>query len=298
MKLLRMFGIVLIVLFGVNLLIAAVAGTGWGINFRREPEPLLPIPESFSCPYCDIEFDSYEELYQHILDEHPQVQPQPPSAENLLTNPSVEDNANGDGMPDGWRSGFYEDVPHKFTWSNYTKRSGEKSLLIRIWRNDSAIGWHSAHWRQFFYFDDANCPLQRGKTYAFRCWFRMGGMDVVWLSAGFWNSTGNWITDGSVKIGLHHWEWSKSPLLIFTVPESAKYGAFGIVMHVGLISEGRDNGYCYADDFEMYEVSGLPALSVFDVTAGNLTINVLWFIVIGAAVAMIVYPSKEVKEVG
>jgi hypothetical protein len=282
----KLLGLSLIIFFILNLIIALVFGQAIGM---QRIDSAHSTPQEFICPYDSLRFSSYDSLYAHLLT-HQIVTPLGP---NLLFNPSVEDDTDDDGQPDYWIENNYTEITTIFSWTSEANHTGTYGLSLAIQHNPDAESWKSAQWRQFFYFDEPNCPIQVGKSYKFRCWMRVGYLNTAYLWVGFWTSE-EWLS--GQEVGVNRWSEGTTQWLTFTVPTDAKSMAIGVLVYNKDASADVviNSNYVDADDFELYETAPSMPLGILVGITGTseIDMNFIWIAVLAIAVVLLVVPRK------
>ena len=171
---------------------------------------------------------------------------------NLLRNPSVEDDDDGDGEPDYWYLKEADIPTDQHVWST-DAHTGNRSLEIHITRNDTLSQTAFTGWRQQFDLDyPANksgyAPFERGKSYKFRGWGKTEGAELR-IVAVVWDS--NYSALLAEGTGVSSPSWTQSQWANFTVPAEARFVAIGAVIMQKNIEPGFSTAWARADDFEL-----------------------------------------------
>ena len=172
---------------------------------------------------------------------------------NLLRNPSVENDNDGDGEPDYWYLKEADIPTDQHVWSTdaYT---GNRSLEIHITRNDTLSQAAFTGWRQKFDLEyptnhSGYAPLERGKSYKLRAWGKTDGAElrivVIILDS-------NYTLLASEGTGVNSTTWTQSSWANFTVPAEARFVAIGAVIMQKYIAPGFSTAWARADDFELF----------------------------------------------
>jgi peroxiredoxin len=163
---------------------------------------------------------------------------------NLLLNPSVETDENGNSLPDHWERGSDNDVVAIHTWLDvgYT---GSHSLRVSVAYNASAAGGNAAGWYQSLGYDYS--PLNVGARYLFRLRYQSSVKCTIY--AGFWDNSGKWI-GGQFLECAKATGWTSSQWLEFTVPTGSHTEAVGFLVRNSDAAQ-ESNAYAIADDFEL-----------------------------------------------
>jgi len=175
-------------------------------------------------------------------------------SEDLIPNRSVEEDSDGNGIPDFWQKDKASGVG-SCVWC-LTAHTGERSLEVTIQPNPTEYQWKVNQWRQFYFLDSASCPYERGGTYKLRAWYQTENA-TMWIYAGMWDASG-WIQSAFKYVAVRSATpstWEQSDWITFTVPVNAEYIAVGMAIRLGEIDAGVSEALGRADDFEVQEVT-------------------------------------------
>lgn len=95
------------------------------------------------------------------------------SAVNLLRNPSFEEDADGNGLPDGWKAEWqWVASPNRVVLDDQVKHGGARSLRVDLVDPAAPPTWGGRLYQ--------DVPVVGGATYRFHGWIKLS----KWLSAG------------------------------------------------------------------------------------------------------------------
>lgn len=171
---------------------------------------------------------------------------------NLLRNPSVEDDDDGDGEPDYWYLKEADIPTDQHIWST-DAHTGNRSLEIHITRNDTLSQTAFTGWRQKFDLEQPTnksgyAPIERGKSYKLRGWGKTEGAELR-IVVVIWDSNHTALVSAGSRVNST--TWTESQWANFTVPAEARYVAIGAVIMQKNIAPGFTTAWARADDFEL-----------------------------------------------
>jgi hypothetical protein len=225
---------------GTDLTITATPATGWGFkNLTRN-----------GVPQTDLTVKGLGAT-ENLVVTFEQV-----SQDNLIQNPSVEEDSNHDGIPDGWllQKMWGQGITGDLIWDT-DAHSGSRSLRANEQQNQSAEQWHYLAWMMEI---DLNSPsyisLTRGNNYTLRCWYKTlnGAARIrVRMFDNNWMFLGESIGSGP----LNSTAWTQTPWITFTVPQQARWFQIEFAIPLSDINSGATQASIWADDFEIYKTS-------------------------------------------
>ncbi|MFN3421858.1 MAG: hypothetical protein ACK40X_09070, partial [Armatimonadota bacterium] len=165
--------------------------------------------------------------------------------ENLVRNPSFEEDADGDGFPDGWN------LPRELChWDDVEKRNGKRSL--RFTNTDPKV----------YRLITQVVPCRPKRTYYFAVWVKgrdIDGKDQWDQGAGIcieWHDAqGNWLGGKYPECPEGTFDWQKVEG-IATIPENAAQ------VSIALYLRRTNTGTAWFEDVEVREILPAP-LQVF-----------------------------------
>lgn len=164
---------------------------------------------------------------------------------NYADNPSIEEDGNRDGEPDGWQGSAHQS-PAKLAWDKAVAHSGKASLRIsdslgsggRTWQENSGR-WSTATRR----------PVIAGEKYTLGLWIRTQGVTGQAHACMSFSSDGKWLAEASTPriSGTNDWKF-------VTVTATAPAGATTAVVFCALSSS---KGTAWFDDISMVRGTGV-----------------------------------------
>lgn len=166
---------------------------------------------------------------------------------SLVENPSAEEDANRDGLPDGWHGDAFKS-PARLLWDHAVAHSGRHSLRISDSFNPAGRTWQETTGRWIL---AAKKPVTAGQTYSLEAWIRTEGVTGRADARIAWFSDGKWLSESvtpSVQ-GTHPWQR-------IAVTARAPATAVGAIVYLGL---SQSKGTVWFDDVVMVAGPRLPA---------------------------------------
>lgn len=166
---------------------------------------------------------------------------------NVVENPSAEEDANRDGLPDGWHGEAFKS-PARLLWDAKVAHSGTHSLSISDSLNLTGESWNETTGR---WISASKTPVTAGETYALEAWIKtenVTGQADVRIA---WFSEKNWLAESiapRVK-GTHDWQR-------VAVAAQAPPTAVAAMVYLGL---SQSKGTAWFDDVVMIAGRRLPA---------------------------------------
>lgn len=165
---------------------------------------------------------------------------------NLADNPSVEDDANHDQLPDAWRASAY-DSPAILDWNDGVAHSGRRSLRIRDTKHPTGTSWreNTGRWTSAKRFS-----VIPGATYTLEAWIKT--QDVTGRAAvqiAWWNQN-KWLAESTSTAISGTRDWQR-----VTVTAKAPSEADAAMIYLGL---SNSQGTAWYDDINMIQGSELP----------------------------------------
>jgi hypothetical protein len=165
---------------------------------------------------------------------------------NFADNPSVEDDANRDRLPDAWQMSAYRS-PAKLDWDDRVAHSGKHSLRIRDSKHTSGKDWDENTGR---WVSATKRPVTPGTTYTLEAWVKTKGVTGrAAVQIAWWNE-GKWLAESSSQPVTGTSDWQR-----VTLTAKAPAEANSAVIYLGL---GNSQGTAWFDDINMIEGDRLP----------------------------------------
>jgi len=165
---------------------------------------------------------------------------------SFVANPSVEEDANRDGSPDGWHGDAFNS-PARLLWDATVAHSGGHSLRIGDSLNPAGREWNETTGRWIL---AARKPVTAGETYTLESWIKTDAVTGQADARIAWFSDKNWLAENvtpRVK-GSHDWRR-------VTVTAQAPAGAVSAMVYLGLT---QSKGTAWFDDVVMVAGRRLP----------------------------------------
>lgn len=165
---------------------------------------------------------------------------------NLAHNPSVEDDANHDQLPDAWQASAYDSLA-KLEWDDGVARSGRHSLRIRDTKHPTGTSWKENTGR---WISAKRFSVTPGATYTLEAWIKtqdVTGRAVVQIA--WWNQN-KWLAESTSTAVSGTCDWQR-----VTVTAKAPPEADTAMIYLGL---ANSQGTAWYDDINMIEGNDLP----------------------------------------
>jgi len=162
--------------------------------------------------------------------------------DNLVENPSFEEDRDRDTLPDGWRPSAF-DSPAKLAWDDSTARTGSRSFRI----SDSFNPEGDRDWkRSTGRWSSARRPIKPGTEYTLEVWAKTEAVTGTAYAMLGWNRDSTWLSEDVAKCDGGSGDWQK-----LTVSAVAPAEATNVSVSLGL---SRSKGTVWFDDVK---VSGM-----------------------------------------
>lgn len=161
------------------------------------------------------------------------------AATTVVTNASLETDANGDKVPDCWQSQGSGSSKSTFTWST-AGHSGSHAEQVSLTR------YRSGSRGLFIAMGSSGCgpTLATGHSYALTAWYQTAGS--AGISVYYRNLSGTWVPWVSGRTLPPASSWTQASYLTPAVPSDATAVSFGV--------ELRSGGTLTTDDYALADV--------------------------------------------
>ncbi len=159
--------------------------------------------------------------------------------DNLVENPSAEDDFNRDGRPDAWRGNPF-DSPASLGWDENVARTGTRSLRM----SDSARGIGEKDWKRVTArWGIEPRPVESGSEYRLEVWVKTEGVTGEAYAHLAWQKDSRWLSEVGTPRLSGTQDWTK-----LTVTATAPPGADELVVSLNL---ARSEGTAWFDDVKV-----------------------------------------------
>ncbi len=147
---------------------------------------------------------------------------------DIIPNGSFEQDANRDGIPDGWQTAVYES-PGQAIWDDAVARTGQRSLLIKDSANDAETAWNRKTTRWVL---KNQAEVKPGETVTAQAWIKTeltAGEARVTLA---WFAENKWLREDSSERATGSQPWTLRSVTA-AAPEQAKFVSVYLVLNSG-----------------------------------------------------------------
>lgn len=156
--------------------------------------------------------------------------------ENFIDNPSLEEDRNRDGDPDGWRALAFES-PAQLAWDDQVAHSGGRSARIRdSFRPGDQRDWKLSTGRWV----SAAYPVEPGSSYRLEVWVKTEDVTGQAYAHLAWQRGSNWLSETATPRLSGTNDWQK-----LSVAAKAPAEADSLVVSLNL---ARSRGTAWFDD--------------------------------------------------
>lgn len=165
---------------------------------------------------------------------------------NFAENPSVEDDANRDQVPDGWQASPYGS-PAKLDWDSEVVHSGRHSLRIRDTKHPTSTVWKDNTGR---WVSDKRLSVAPGATYTLEAWIKTENATGRAVAQIAWWNQSKWLAESNSSAVTGTSDWQRVTVTAKVPPE-----ADTAMIYLGL---SNSQGTAWFDDINMVEGTELP----------------------------------------
>lgn len=165
---------------------------------------------------------------------------------NFADNPSVEDDANRDQVPEGWDASPYGS-PARLDWDSEVAHSGRHSLRIRDTKHPTSTVWkdNTGRWVSV-----KRRSVTPGTTYTLEAWVKTQDVTGRAIAQIAWWNQNKWLAESNSKAVTGTSDWQR-----VTVTANAPPEADTAMIYLGL---SNSQGAAWFDDINMIEGDRLP----------------------------------------
>ncbi|NLX98044.1 MAG: hypothetical protein GXY83_17925 [Rhodopirellula sp.] len=166
--------------------------------------------------------------------------------ESFCENPSLEEDRNRDGAPDGWKAMAF-DSPAQLAWDDSNSHSGSRSALIR----DSFQAGDQRDWkRSTGRWVSAAYPVEPGSEYRLEVWVKTKDVTGQAYAHLAWQQGSQWLSENPTERLTGTNDWQK-----LSVTATAPVEADSLIVSFNL---ARSMGTAWFDDVRVAGKSQLP----------------------------------------